>query len=327
MNARPNEKKGVLTEAAPGIYTIETHYLQRDRFAGCYLLEDSGEAAIIETNTNYGVPGILAGLAEVGLKREQVKYVIITHIHLDHAGGAGELLRHLPNAQLLLHARGKRHLIDPEKLIESVKLVYGEEKYHEFYGDVLPVPKNRVSIGEDNQVITVGKRDLLILETPGHAKHHIVLFDRQTGSLFSGDAFGIAYPRFAPQGERFVFASTSPTQFEPETALMTYDKIMGLKPARILHTHYGSNEQVDSAYRQLVDWIHFSMDIADRRYGQGLRDEALFSALRDDLYTRFAEKIHGPGASLSPEEREFLFLDADLNAKGMAHTIQVKAGS
>jgi len=322
-----NEKRAAPDKVAPGIYTIETHYLQRDRFTGCYLLEDSGEAAIIEANTNHGVPGILAGLAEAGLKREQVKYVILTHIHLDHAGGAGELLRHLPNAQLLLHARGKRHLIDPEKLIDSVKLVYGEEKYRQYYGDILPVPKNRVLIGEDNQVITVGKRDISILEAPGHARHHIVLFDRQTGSLFSGDAFGIAYPRFAPGGKRFVFASTSPTQFEPETALATYEKISGLKPARILHTHYGANEQVDSAYRQLVDWVHFSMEIADRRYGQGLREEELFSALRDDLYTRFAEKIHGPGAPLSPEEREFLFLDADLNAKGIAHYIQAKAAS
>ena len=309
-------------EVAEGIHQVETHYLNREKFACCYLLEDGGEAAVIETNTNNAVPYILAAIDKAGLDRKQVKYVIVTHIHLDHAGGSGELLRHLPEAKFVLHPRGKRHMINPEKLIESVKQVYGEEKYREYYGEIVPVEKNRVITVEDGDTVTVGGRELLMLDTPGHARHHIIIFDKKTRSVFSGDAFGIGYPRYYPEKPGLVFPSTSPTQFDPETALETLGRILDLEPERVLRTHFGSIENIAGNVRALSDWIEFAVDIANKRYNEGLRDEKLAAALEQDIWAQYEKKLKNEaGTDMDEDEREFLFIDAGLNAQGLAHYI------
>ncbi len=316
--------EGLLTEnAGNGIHVIDTLYLSRRRFACCYLFVDNGEAAVIETNTNQAVPRILSTMDRLGVQPGQVRYVFLTHIHLDHAGGAGELMRRLPRARLVLHPRGRRHLIDPGKLIESVRQVYGEEKYRELYGDILPVEKERIITAQDHQVIKVGSRELLLLESPGHARHHIVIFDRATRSLFSGDAFGLAYPRFNPDGRRLVFPSTSPTQFDPQAAKESFQKIVDLKPVRVLHTHFSTNGNIEESHRQLCDWIDFSVDITRKRYQEGYRDDALDKVLREDIWANFERKIkESRGTAVTGEEREFLALDTELNAKGLALYIQ-----
>lgn len=311
-----------IKEVAQGIYEIETHYLGREKFACCYLLEDGGEAAVIETNTNNAVPYILRTIDKAGLDRKQVKYVIVTHIHLDHAGGSGELLKFLPEAQFVLHPRGKQHMIDPEKLIESVKQVYGEEKYREYYGEIVPVDKERVVTVQDGDTITVGSRELLMLDTPGHAKHHIIIFDKKTRSLFSGDAFGIGYTRYHPEKPGLIFPSTSPTQFDPETARETLRRIAELKPSRVMRTHFGPVENITGNIRELENWIDFAVAITNKRYDEGLRDDELAKALERDIWGNFEKKLNEQaGSDLTDDEREFLFIDASLNAQGLAHYI------
>jgi glyoxylase-like metal-dependent hydrolase (beta-lactamase superfamily II) len=316
------KKELKVKEVAAGIYQIETHYLNREKFACCYLLKNEGEAAVIETNTNNAVPYILAAIDKAGLDRKQVKYVIVTHIHLDHAGGSGELMRHLPEAKFVLHPRGKRHMINPEKLIESVKQVYGEEKYREYYGEIVPVKEECVLTVEDGETIKVGGRELLMLDTPGHAKHHIIIFDRKSGSLFSGDAFGIGYPRYHPEKPGLVFPSTSPTQFDPEGALETLRRIGALYPSRVLRTHFGAIENITGNIRELSDWIEFAVDISNKRYAEGLREEELAETLEHDIWAQYEMKLEKEvGSELTGDEREFLFIDASLNAKGLAYYI------
>jgi glyoxylase-like metal-dependent hydrolase (beta-lactamase superfamily II) len=310
------------TEAAPGIYEIETHYLNRDRFACCYLLVGGSEAAVIETNTNNAVPYILETIAKAGLERNQVKYVIVTHIHLDHAGGSGKLMRHLPEASLLLHPRGKRHIIDPTKLIESAGQVYGEEKFKTYYGDILPVDKERVKTLADGEIIKVGARELTAMDAPGHARHHLILFDKETRSVFSGDAFGIGYPRYKPEEAGLVFPSTSPTQFDPDITRQTMQKIVALQPNRILRTHTGAIENIDENFRQLSEWLAFAVEISNRRYDEGLRDKELADALEKDIWARFEKTLKERlGIKMSEEDRDFLFIDASINALGLAHYI------
>ena len=275
-----------------GIYEIETHYMDRRHFACCYLLKYKGDLIVIETSTNYAVTFILRTLEALGLSRNQVKYVVVTHVHLDHAGGAGELMRCLPEAELVIHPRGAAHMINPEKLTLSVKQIYGEEKYKKFYGEIIPVPENRVRPVRDSDVLDLGDRKLIVYETPGHAKHHIIIFDKNTRTVFSGDAFGISYPRFTYESFRLIFPSTSPTQFDPEVSIETYDKIMNLNPSRILLTHYGAFSDVQNAYQQLNDWIKFSVKIANKRYNEGFRDDELVKILQDDIWGYFSEKIN-----------------------------------
>lgn len=310
------------TEAAPGIYEIETHYLNRDKFACCYLLPCGAEAAIIETNTNNAVPYILEAIAKAGLERKQVKYVIVTHIHLDHAGGSGELMRHLPEASLLLHPRGKRHIIDPTKLIESARQVYGEEKFKAYYGDILPVDKERVKTVADGEIIKVGARELTALDAPGHARHHLILFDKETRSIFSGDAFGIGYPRYNPGKAGLIFPSTSPTQFDPDITLQTMQKIVALQPSRVLRTHTGAVVNIAENFRQLSEWLAFAVEISNKRYDEGWRDKDLADALEKDIWAHFEKTLKERlGIKMTEADRDFLFIDASINALGLAHYI------
>jgi glyoxylase-like metal-dependent hydrolase (beta-lactamase superfamily II) len=317
------KKENKFEDVGNGFYVVETHYLNRTDYTACYLLEDRGELAVIETNTNHAVPFILGALEQLGFDRKQVKYVILTHIHLDHAGGAGELMRYLPDAHLVLHPRARKHIIDPEKLIKSVKVVYGEAKYRELYGEIVPVPKQRVKVAEDGDRFQVGGRELQMVHLRGHAKHHLVVLDQQTGAILSGDNFGIGYPRFDFGNFRLVFPSTSPTQFEPEMALATYGKIADLKPSRVLLTHYGVLDDTAGTYTQLKSWIEFSVDRVEKRYNEGYRENELARALEQDLWERFETLVtDARGTGLTPEDREWLTLDAELNAQGLTHYIQ-----
>ncbi|NIM10851.1 MAG: MBL fold metallo-hydrolase [Candidatus Aminicenantes bacterium] len=307
-----------------GIYVVETYYLNRTGFACCYVLEDGGEAAVIETNTNYAVPQVLGTLDQLGIPNEQVKYVILTHIHLDHAGGTGELMKNLPAAELVVHPRGRKHMINPEKLIKSVKQVYGSAKYKEMYGDIIPVPKERVKTANDGDTVQVGSRELRMLDTPGHAKHHNIVFDDKTASVFSGDNFGIAYPRldFGIGASRLVFPSMAPTQFEPEKALETYGKIVDLQPSRVLLTHYGALEDVAGAHAQLQWWIEFSVEIAEKRYNEGYRKDDLTKILQQDVWAQFENVItKARGSGPTREDKQWLALDTELNGMGLSHYI------
>jgi glyoxylase-like metal-dependent hydrolase (beta-lactamase superfamily II) len=278
---------------------------------------------VIETNTNYAVPKILGALEKLGFEKKQVRYVIVTHIHLDHAGGAGELMQQLPDAQLLLHPRARKHMINPEKLIDSVKQVYGEKKYKELYGEIKAIPKERVKTLDHGDEFRLGSRTLQAFHHSGHAKHHMTLWDKKSASVFSGDNFGIGYPKMTFGTTRMLFPSTSPTQFEPEKALETYEHIIELEPARVLLTHYGPLEDVLSGYVQLRNWIQFSTAIAEQRYAEGLRETELENTLRDDIESRFNSEIKGArGTDMTREEKELLALDIDLNAQGLAFYIK-----
>jgi glyoxylase-like metal-dependent hydrolase (beta-lactamase superfamily II) len=308
---------------ADGIYRIETHYLDQEGIASCYLIEDNGELAFVETNTNNAVPFLLGAVDHLGFQPEHVKYVILTHIHLDHAGGTGLLMSKLPNAKLVVHARGRKHMINPEKLIEGVKAVYGEEKYTQLYGDILPIDKDRVQAIMDTGSVTLGKRTLDMYDSPGHAKHHMFVFDRLSRSVFSGDSFGIGYPRFIFEKSRLVFPSTSPTQFEPDRAVEIYQKIMDLNPSRVLLTHYGGIEDLDGAHQQLKGWIEFSVEIAEKYWDEGYREKELYEKLYTEIDGRFDRLVRDArGTGLTQEDRDFLFLDSDLNAQGLAHYIK-----
>jgi glyoxylase-like metal-dependent hydrolase (beta-lactamase superfamily II) len=321
------KKELKMKQVTDGIYQIETFYLDEEGIAACYLIEDNGEIAFFETNTNHAVPFLLEAVKNLGFKPEQVKYVIVSHIHLDHAGGTGLLMKRLPLAELVVHARGKKHMINPEKLIDGVKQIYGEKKYKKLYGEILPIDKERVRSVLETDTIILGNRSIDLYDSPGHAKHHMFIFDRKTQSVLSGDAFGMSYPRFVFDHFRLVFPSTSPVQFEPNRSLETYQKIMGLNPSRVLLTHFGSIEDTADAHDQLKDWITFSTEIAEKRYSEGYRENELYGLLYKDIVGRFEQVIEeARGTGLTPEEKAFLVLDCDLNAQGLAHYIKKLRG-
>jgi glyoxylase-like metal-dependent hydrolase (beta-lactamase superfamily II) len=220
-----------------GISAIDSGY-QRPLLDAIHLIVEGDRAAIIDTGANSSVPRVLEALRAKGLRPEQVDYVILTHIHLDHAGGAGLLLSKLPNAILTVHPRGARHIVDPRKLIEGTIAVYGEAATHRTYGDIMPVPRARIVETAHHATLKLNRRELVFFDTPGHARHHVCVLDTQSGHLFAGDTFGLSYRELDCDGRQFVFPTSSPVQFDPAAEHRSLDLILGLKPGAIYVTHY-----------------------------------------------------------------------------------------
>ena len=193
----------------------------------------------MDTGTSSSVPGLMEVLQKKNLAPADVAYVFVTHIHLDHAGGAGEFMHRFPNAKLVVHPRGARHMADPARLVASAMAVYGEAEFKRLYGDIRPVDANRIIEAPDGFSLDFNGRPLLFLDTPGHARHHYCIFDKQSQSFFTGDTFGISYREFDVDGMEFVFPTTTPVQFDPVAAHASLDRIMSYHPSYAFLTHYG----------------------------------------------------------------------------------------
>ncbi len=297
-----------------GIVAIDSGY-QKPIYDAIHLIVDNGRAAFIDTGTNYSVPAMLAALDEFGIQRQHVDYVILTHIHLDHAGGAGLLMRELPAAQLVVHPRGARHMADPAKLVAAVFEVYGKEQTRAMYGDILPIALDRiVEIGHES-VITLGGRELLLLDSPGHAKHHIVIRDSRSGHLFTGDTFGLSYRQLDAGGRQFIYPTTSPSQFDPVALHRSVDMIAAFKPEAVYVTHYSQARDVPRLASDMHRLIDAQLEIAQRETGRGSERHERIKHGLEQLMKKEAEqqgwKLQGRDAT------DFFAMDIDLNAQGM----------
>ncbi len=315
------------TELADGITTIDTGYL-RPGFDASHLLIDNGLAAFVDVGTAHAVPRLLQALRDKDLSREDVAYVMVTHVHLDHAGGAGVLLRHLPNARLVVHPRGARHMIDPAKLIAGASAVYGEERFAALYGEIAPVPAARVIEAGDGFELDFQNRPLLFLDTPGHARHHYCIVDARSAGIFAGDTFGLSYREFDTVRGPFIFPTTSPVQFEPEALHVSIDRLLGYRPERMYLTHYGCVEEVTrlaaDLHRLLDAMVDLARAVAESKVGSGgARHVALVAGLEDILIDALA--AHGCALSRA-RTLELLSLDVELNAQGLAVWLEREAG-
>lgn len=307
-----------------GITRIDTAMVH-DELAACYLLEDDGECAIIETGTHNTVPIILSLLAEKGIDRRQVKYVIPTHVHLDHAGGVGGLMEALPEATLLIHPRGARHMIDPAKLKAGAMAVYGEKAFADIYGDVIPVPESRVRTMDDGDQAVVGGRTLQFIDTPGHARHHFCVHDPVSRGLFTGDTFGLSYPALTTPNGPFICPTTTPVQFDPPALKASIRKLLALSPQRIYLTHYGMVENPQPLGERLLtmvdDYVALAEAVAPTSDADA-QEKALMAAMREYLFSCAREH----GCEMSDEQLQaVLGLDIQLNSQGLAVWLQSRS--
>jgi glyoxylase-like metal-dependent hydrolase (beta-lactamase superfamily II) len=221
-----------------------------------HLLVENGRAAFIDTGTNYSVPLLLDALASADIDVGDVDYVILTHIHLDHAGGAGLLMQHLPNARCAVHPRGARHIAGPEKLIAGTEAVYGVEETRRMYGEIQPIDEKRLLVPDDGQVIELAGRPLRVLYTLGHAKHHYCIQDERSQSVFTGDSFGISYREFDTEKGAFIYPTTTPIHFDPPEAHKAIDRIMACEPRQVFLTHYSRVQDLG----RLASDLHEAID-------------------------------------------------------------------
>lgn len=233
-----------------GVYLIDTLYL-RPGLAAAHLIVQDGRAAFVDTGAGPAAPRLLGALDELGIPRENVDYLFLTHVHLDHAGGAGQLMQALPNARAVLHPRGAPHLIDPTKLIAGSIQVYGEALYRQLYGELLPVPADRVVVTEDGQRLRLAGRTFEFFDAPGHARHHHCPVDLDHREVYAGDNFGICYPELDTPAGPFMLPTTTPVQFEPDALHATIDRLMAYRPRRVFQTHFGPVTDLDRLARDL----------------------------------------------------------------------------
>lgn len=318
MNAQTSSARDLLqqlsvTDVGYGIRCIDT-LQERPKMACCYLIERGEDLAFVEAGTSHGVPRLLALLDALGLARERVRYVIVTHVHLDHAGGAGSLMRELPNARLVVHPRGARHMVDPSKLIAGASAVYGAEALQRMYGEILAVPEARVIAASDGQRLPLGEGELEFVDSPGHARHHFCIWDALSRGFFTGDTFGLSYRELDTAAGPFMLVTTTPVQFEPDAWRQTLDRLLSYAPQHMFLTHYGRIDDVQRMADDLRNSIARYELIATELAGVQDRHAQLLRAVTADAYA--AVRAHGVRLS-DAELKAVLGPDLELNAQGL----------
>lgn len=297
-----------------GIVTLDADYL-RPGLAAIHLIVQDGRAAIVDTGTNQSVPMVLAELKGLGLTPADVAYVIVTHVHLDHAGAAGALLQNCPNAKLVVHPKGARHLIDPAKLVAGSIAVYGREHFLALYGEIVPVPTQRVIEAADGFKLDFRGRAFTFLDTPGHARHHFCIHDSLSDSLFTGDTFGLSYREFDVDGRPFTFPTTTPVQFEPEALHASVDRLVATGAKAAFLTHYGRIEGLAGIAPALHEMIDEFVDLTKAAPGEGQeRHDWLSAKVEGNLLSR----LRAHGCALDDAIcKELLANDVELNTQGL----------
>jgi len=279
------------------------------------LIVDSGRVALVDTANFEAVPRVLLELKNLGLAADQVDYVILTHVHLDHAGAAGHFMREFPLAQLVVHPRGARHMIDPSKLEAAVHEVYGKDEALRMYGNLLPVPQERVIEAKHGLKLKLGNRHLSFYDAPGHCRHHTLIHDDLSGHVFTGDTFGLSYRHLDDaDGKQFIFPSSSPTQFDPEAFHETLNQIERLNPGAAYLTHYAQVKDVPRLLQDMHRLIDAFVALAkDAGVGVG-RHQRIKTGLSDLYLQEAATQGWGlQGRTLL----DFLEMDIELNAQGL----------
>jgi len=301
------------TEHAGGVFTIDSGFV-RENMTACYFVEAGSEAAFIEVGSNSSTPRLMRVLEMRGWKPEEVRYVIVTHVHLDHAGGAGSLMQLLPNATLLVHPYGARHMIDPAKLEVGSRAVYGDRKFEQMYGTLIPVAEDRMQIMEDGDKATLGNRELRFMDTPGHARHHFCVHDSHTNGWFTGDTFGMSYREFDTQNGAFLLPTTTPIQFDPEPLKESVRKLVANDPDCMYLTHFGKVENVQKLAATMIEGVDMFVEFAEQYKNHDQRQQQIESAMADWLLSG----LRAHGVSLTEDQcLQILESDIKLNTQGI----------
>jgi glyoxylase-like metal-dependent hydrolase (beta-lactamase superfamily II) len=274
---------------ADGVLEIDTMLGGWERVTAGYLIEGSAPV-LIETGSQTSVPVLLAALAQIGVGPAELAGVAVTHIHLDHAGGIGNVAQAFPSATVYVHEKGARHLVDPTRLIDSAARVYGG-LLDSLYGRLDPTPAERLHVLEDEEVIEVSPdRSLVAVDSPGHAKHHLGLHDSLSGVLFAGDAVGVKLPDGG-----VLRPSTPPPDFDLDQAITSLGKFAARRPSGIALAHYGLLEQPDELLAEAEETLRQWAETAEKAYREGtdIADalSARFDPLLGDIEPGHKEKL------------------------------------
>lgn len=311
MNSKSAKPR--ITRHPDGISAVDAEYMHPGH-AAVHIVQHEGRGAFIDTGTNYSVPYLLAALEELRVPRDAVDYVFLTHVHMDHAGGAGLLMRELPNARLLVHPRGLPHMVDPSTVVAASQAVYGEETFRRLYGDVLPVARDRIVSVPDGYRCELAGREFELIHTPGHALHHYAIVDRAHACIFTGDTFGLSYRELDTAQGPFIVPTSSPSQFDPDQLVSSIDRLMSYAPESMYLMHYSRVTGTPRLAAMLKSQI--------REFARIAQESALLpdphQATRAAMLQLWLRLLEQQGSTLpAGEVAELLETDLELNSQGL----------
>lgn len=304
---RGGRTTSTVTAVSQGVSVIDLLFQGEERAIAAYLLWDRDEAALVETGPASSLDALLAGLERAGAPRERVTKLLLTHIHLDHAGAAGSLLRLLPNATVHVHPVGAPHLADPAKLVASAARIYGEDM-DRLWGETLPVPAGRLRVLQDGELVAAGGRLLRALHTPGHASHHVAYWDEAERSIYAGDVAGVRLP-----GAPVALPPTPPPDLDVETWSASIERLLALDASTLYLTHFGPAGGVARHLEELRARLHGWRDLVlgAVRGGAG---QAVVAGL---LERHANEELEAAGTDAETRRRYGLVAGYEMNAAGL----------
>ncbi len=264
-------------EVAEKIYRLEIPVSGVESIFSAYLIHEA-KGVLIEPGPTAAIPSILEGMAQLGM--DTLAYIIPTHIHIDHAGGVGKLAELFPQAKVVLHPQGVRHVVEPSRLVQSTKMAFGDD-FEVRYGPILPVPESQVSVPGDGEMLSINGRELQVIYAPGHAPHHIAIFDQRTGGLFCGEALGV--PRSGV--ESFPLPAAAPPNFDVEVYLETMERLRRLKPRILFYSHDGVRRESDQLITRAEENTRAFGDITLKALKAGESPEVIGRKLREYIST------------------------------------------
>ncbi|WP_154663105.1 MBL fold metallo-hydrolase [Bacillus massiliigorillae] len=302
------------------IYCIDCHDLQREKRTGCYIMKGN-KVTIIETSASPSIPYILKGLEEMNIALHDIDHIIVTHIHLDHAGGAGLLLEKCPNADIIVHPKGARHLEDPSRLIAGARAVYGDD-FDELFNPIVPIPKDRIKIAQHGDQLILENRTLTFYDSPGHANHHIAIHDSLTNGIFTGDTAGIQYRELDNSSTQLFLPSTSPSQFNPIAMEQSIALFESLNPDYIYFGHYGHSNNPTEVFKQLRQWLPIFIECGKIAMDEVTDSEERMKLASDLLMNRFRKHLSAYHIPDNHPVYEILELDAKVSSMGVIDSLQ-----
>ncbi|PSL50563.1 glyoxylase-like metal-dependent hydrolase (beta-lactamase superfamily II) [Salsuginibacillus halophilus] len=283
---------------------------------GTYVLS-GGDLTLIETGPSLSIPYVKQGLEEIGYQLEDIRYIILTHVHLDHAGGAGLLLQDCPNAVVLAHDKAIKHLNDPSRLTAGARAVY-RDWFEELFAPVIPIPEQRLQPVKDMESLELGGRKLTFYNSPGHAYHHISIYDNLTNGIFTGDTAGIRYPALEHYGVELYLPSTSPNQFDEEAMRTSMKRLFSLKPSTVFFGHFGESREPEEVFAAVNDRLSRFVAFAEETAKNGGTNEHLAATLENDLQKSQALQTVPDDHPI----RKIIRLDLDISAMGLMHRLR-----
>ena len=315
---------GRIQKIASNFYCIDTHDLNREERTSAYLLIDE-KIALIETSASPSVPYLIDGLEELNISLEEIDYVIVTHIHLDHAGGAGLFLQNCPNAKLVVHPKGATHMIDPSRLIASAKSVYGQV-FDELFAPIVPIAAEKVIKIDHGEVLPLGEHQLTFYHTEGHAKHHVSMHYSATNGMFVGDTTGVRYPEMKGEPVDLIIPSTSPNQYDPETMEKSIQFYEQLNVTELYFGHYGAYKNPQEAYRQVRYWTPIFLNEGEKALVASDNFEEQTKLLDGRLQAIIQQYLHEQGIPDHHPVYQTIPFDTKVSAMGILDYL-VKAKS